>query len=119
MTERDIKIIAKQMGDVCYRQQTKKNDLEKAAAKMEKIKSEMSWDAEALKAWEESLNKRDEESELLKKYTKEDDAKMNELEARRKITEGELRDREKCIAQMFTEITNYEQMLERSGIVKF
>lgn len=115
MTEQDIKTMSKQMDDVRYRYELKKSDLERAATKLEKLKSETCWDAEALKAWEESLSKRDEENELLKKYAREDDKRMNELEARRRIVQQEVRDREKCIARMFTEITNYELMLERSG----
>lgn len=83
--------------------------------KLEKLKAETAWDEEALKAWEDSLKKRDDDNELLKRFSKEDERRVNELEAKRRNLQMEVVSKKETVARMVAEITNYEQILERTG----
>ena len=89
--------------------------MERCAKKLNTLKSETEWDTEALKAWEESLQKRDDDNELIKKFSKQDYRKYNELEAKRQNLELEFASRKQTIQKMVCDLTNYERMLERTG----
>lgn len=105
----------KKAEEIKQRQELKKGDLSRGLEKMEKMKSEACWDAEALQAWEESLKKRDEDNELLKNFTKEDQRRANELEAKRQNLQMEVVKRRDMVQKMCAELVNYEQVLERTG----
>lgn len=79
----------------------------------------MDWDSEALKAWDEALKKRDEDIELLRKFFKDDDRKFNQLEARRQHLKAELVSVQEKIEKIASNYHNAEQMVERSGKMKF
>lgn len=111
--QQDMRNTAKKISDILHRQELKKNELERGMSKMEKIKAESLWDTEALEAWEDTLKKRDEDNERLKKFTQEDERKLSELEARRRNCQMELIDRKKIYDRMVTEIMNFEQVTER------
>nr|XP_023029063.1 coiled-coil domain-containing protein 39 [Leptinotarsa decemlineata] len=96
---------------------TKKISLQKGVTKAEHLKTEMDWDAEALKAWEESLKKRDEDIELLKKFSKEDERRYNELEAKRQHLQTEVAAKRGKVAKIAATFNNYELVIERSGKV--
>lgn len=113
MMQQDMRNTAKKISDILHRQELKKNELERGMSKMEKIKAESLWDTEALEAWEDTLKKRDEDNERLKKFTQEDERKLSELEARRRNCQMELIDRKKIYDRMVTEIMNFEQVTER------
>lgn len=113
--EHEVKTLKKKIGEVLDRQEAKRNDLGRAIAKLDKLKTEMTWDAEAIKAWEESLKKRDDDNERLKQFTKEDEKKLHELETKRKNCQTEVIERKKVFDRMVTEIIGYEQLMERSG----
>ncbi|CAG9840049.1 unnamed protein product [Diabrotica balteata] len=95
----------------------RKSDLVKQVAKADKLKAEMDWDAEALKAWEEALKKRDEDIELLRKFFQDDDRRFNHLEARRQHLQNELGIMRRKIARIAATSDNCEQMIQRSGKV--
>lgn len=116
VTERQIQINNKTIADIEARQETKKVDLARCLAKVEKLKSETSWDSEALNAWEEALKKRDEDNELLQKFAKEDERKIHDLEAKRRNLQSEVVEKRKSIARIVTEIASREQVVERSGM---
>ncbi|XP_044268674.1 GRIP and coiled-coil domain-containing protein 2-like [Tribolium madens] len=113
--EQDIKLCEKKFADIQERHSIKKNQLERYVKKLDKLKSETDWDSEALKAWEESLKKRDDDNELIKKFSKQDDRKYNELEARRQNLEVEFANRKQTIDKMVSDLINYERVLERTG----
>lgn len=113
--EQEIRLYGKNIDDVKNRVQVKKNQLEKCAVKLEKLKLDTHWDDQALAAWEESLKKRDEDNELIKNFSKEDQRQYNELEAKRQNLEKEYACRKQTIEKMVCDITNYERMLERTG----
>lgn len=83
--------------------------------KIEKLKSETSWDGEALRAWEEALKKRDEDNEMLEKFAREDERKIHDLEAKRKSLQSEVVEKRKCIERVVTDIMSREQVVERTG----
>ncbi|KAF2896034.1 hypothetical protein ILUMI_10127 [Ignelater luminosus] len=115
--EQEMRQMQKHKQDVETRITNKKEDLNRGITRMEKIKSETSWDNEALKAWEESLHKRDEDNELLKKFSQEDERKAKELEAKRQNMQVEVTNRKQTLAKLIGDLTNYEQILERTGKV--
>ncbi|KAG5864259.1 hypothetical protein JTB14_019631 [Gonioctena quinquepunctata] len=95
----------------------KKIELQKGVTKADHLKTEMIWDAEALKAWEESLKKRDDDIELLKKFTKEDELRYNELEAKRQHLQDDLAAKKMKVAKLAASVSNYGLIIERSGKV--
>ncbi|KAJ8979530.1 hypothetical protein NQ317_017678 [Molorchus minor] len=88
--EQETKQTMKELRASEEREEKKKYELEKGVAKAEKLKQETDWDVEALAAWEEALKKRDEDNELIKKFSQEDERKYNELEARRQLLQLEV-----------------------------
>ncbi|KAI4466333.1 coiled-coil domain-containing protein 39 [Holotrichia oblita] len=111
----EIRGILKDEETLTQRNELKKNDLAKSIVKLEKLKAETAWDEEALKAWEESLKKRDDDNEMIKKFAKSDERKINDLEAKRRNLQMEVVGKKDTVARMVAEITNYEQILERTG----
>ncbi|GJQ67331.1 hypothetical protein Trydic_g8230 [Trypoxylus dichotomus] len=111
----EIRQIIKNVQDLDSRNLLKKNDLGKSMVKLENLKAETAWDEEALKAWEGSLKKRDDDNEILKKFSRADERKLNDLEAKRKNLQMEVVAKRDTVARMVAEITNYEQILERTG----
>ncbi|CAH0557111.1 unnamed protein product [Brassicogethes aeneus] len=89
--------------------------LEKHVAKMDRLKAETDWDEAALNAWEESLKKRDDDNELIKKFSQEDERKYNELECRRQALQNDCLTRANTIAKLIADIQNYELVMERTG----
>ncbi|XP_063902797.1 coiled-coil domain-containing protein 39 [Zophobas morio] len=113
--DHDIRECEKKTAEIKERQKAKRAQLERCAKKLNTLKSETEWDTEALKAWEESLQKRDDDNELIKKFSKQDYRKYNELEAKRQNLELEFASRKQTIQKMVCDLTNYERMLERTG----
>lgn len=111
----EIRTMTRQKVEIVDRSNQKRNDLEKSLIKLEKLKSESVWDEEALNAWEEALNRRDDDNNLLKKYSMEDQKKANELEARRMNLQTEVVKRKELITKMSAELINYEMMLDRTS----
>ncbi|CAH1176156.1 unnamed protein product [Phaedon cochleariae] len=116
-TQRSTKDVTNRLRDSSERQNSKKSDLQKGVIRADQLKAEMDWDAEALKAWEESLKKRDDDIELLKKFSKEDERRFNELEAKRQLLQAELAAKRGKIAKISANVSNYELVVERSGKV--
>ncbi|VEN53385.1 unnamed protein product, partial [Callosobruchus maculatus] len=77
----------------------------------------MEWDTEALKAWDESLKKRDDDTDILKKFSREDELRYNELEARRLILQTECLTKRETIKRIAAESHSYDMVIERSGKV--
>lgn len=115
VAEHQIQANAKTIADIEARQETRRNDLARCLVKIEKLKSETSWDSEALAAWEDALKKRDEDNELLEKFAKEDERKIHELEAKRRNLQSEVVEKRKSVDKLVTEITSREQVLEKTG----
>lgn len=113
--QQEIRQMNKNAADMELRSVQKKNDLEKGLARVEKLKAESSWDGDALCAWEEALKKRDEDNELLKKFSKEDQRKANELEARRQNLQVEVGKRRQLVEKLSADLNSYEQILDRTG----
>ncbi|XP_017776872.1 PREDICTED: coiled-coil domain-containing protein 39-like [Nicrophorus vespilloides] len=107
--------LMKDTADVQERHGLKMADLSKGMEKLEKIQSEVTWDNEAMKAWEDSLKKRDEDNEYLKKFSVEDQRKAIEMEAKRQNLQVEVSDRKAMLAKMDVDVKNYEQILLRTG----
>ncbi|KAF5275674.1 hypothetical protein FQA39_LY06786 [Lamprigera yunnana] len=103
--------------DINGRVTLKKNDLEKGYTKMEKKKLEANWDNEALKAWEESLKKRDEDTQILKKFSQEDEKKAKDLEIKRQNLQSEIVLQTKILNRVVGDVANYELIIERVGRV--
>lgn len=82
---------------------------------MDRIKQETGWDIEALKAWEEALKKRDDDNELIKKFSKEDERKFNDLEARRQFLQGEFDSKTIAVNKMVCDLHSCEMIIERTG----
>lgn len=97
------------------RQQLKKTELQKHVCKADQLQNEMDWDSKALKAWEETLKKRDEDNDLIQKLSKEDEMRFNTLEAKRQHLQGVLTDSRAKGAKVYSNAYNCERMLERSG----
>lgn len=116
VTERQIENNKKGIAGIEARQDIKKNDLLRCLVKIEKLKSETSWDGEVLKAWGETLKKRDEDNELLEKFAREDERKIHELEAKRKSLQNEVTEKERHIERIVTDILSREQVIERTGM---
>lgn len=107
----------KKLKDLESRQEMVKGDLQKMVAKSDQLKNEMDWDAKALAAWEETLKKRDEDNELIKKFSKEDEMRFNLLEAKRQHLQGVMSEMKAKAAKISLSACNQELILERSGII--
>ncbi|ERL93196.1 hypothetical protein D910_10493 [Dendroctonus ponderosae] len=106
--DKRIKLLAEDKGK-------QKKNLEKAVIKVDRIKRETGWDIEALKAWEEALKKRDDDNELIKKFSKEDERRFNELEARRQFLQSEYDAKNFTISKMVCDLHSCEMIIERTG----
>lgn len=115
--QNDLKKMTKELEGLEQLQKTKKFDLQKNMAKAEKLKTETDWDAEALIAWEETLKKRDDDIELVKKFSIEDARKYNELEARRQLLQVESDKKKKTLAKTIGELRNNEMIIDRTGMI--
>lgn len=111
----EIRQIRKEIADIEDRQVLRKVDLTRSLLKMELMKSEATWDTEALIGWDDALRKRDGDNELLIKFAEEDDRIMKELESRRQMLCLEVINRKKLIEKMVAECLNYEQVLDKTG----
>ncbi|CAH1955933.1 unnamed protein product [Acanthoscelides obtectus] len=114
-TRMSIKKIAKQLSDAERMEESKKADLRKSIAKADQLKAEMEWDTEALKGWEEALRKRDDDNGILKKFSREDEMRYNELEARRLILQSECLTKRETVKRIAAESHSYEMVIDRSG----
>ncbi|KAJ8916181.1 hypothetical protein NQ315_016320 [Exocentrus adspersus] len=115
--EHNMKKMARELEDLQRRQESKKMDLQKNMIKAERLKTETEWDAEALKAWEETLKKRDADIELIKKFSLEDSIKYNDLEARRQLLQMESNRKLKGLERLITDLRNNEMIIDRTGKV--
>ncbi|KAJ8951833.1 hypothetical protein NQ318_019808 [Aromia moschata] len=113
--EQEIKQTAKELRESEEREEKRKCDLERGMAKAEKLKRETDWDSEALSAWEEALRKRDDDNELMKKFSHEDERKYNELEARRQNLQADCDRGRGVVEKMVSELRNCEMIVERTG----
>nr|XP_022910929.1 coiled-coil domain-containing protein 39-like [Onthophagus taurus] len=111
----EMRQINKHIEDIEHRQSGKRADLAKTLAKIDKLKSETIWDVEALKAWEESLKKRDDDVDMLKKFSQEDTRRINELDTKRQLLEVEVCQKRDTVERMVAEVRNYEQMQDRTN----
>ncbi|XP_060519727.1 coiled-coil domain-containing protein 39 [Cylas formicarius] len=114
-SESDINQTLKKIKQLEDTREAQKNELQKALIKVDKMKSETGWDLEALKAWEESLKKRDEDNELIKKFSREDERKFNELEARRQNLQTEYDAKNAAVQNLVGELHSCEMIVERTG----
>ncbi|XP_065162978.1 coiled-coil domain-containing protein 39 [Atheta coriaria] len=111
----ECKRLAKLTEDIRSRINSKKLLLARKLSKLEKMKTEAEWDTQAMKAWEDSVKKRDDDNELLKKFSDEDKKKLSDLETRGKSLRNEVSVRKAMLAQMDVDVMNYEQVLKRTG----
>lgn len=114
-TDRSIRSTEKMLKESESRQEMKKNDLEKLVRKADQLQNEMDWDSKALQAWEETLKKRDEDNNLIQKFSKDDEMRYNLLEAKRQHLQFVLTDMKAKAAKISSNAYNRELILERSG----
>lgn len=112
----DLKQTVKKINEFEERKEFRKQKLQSVMSKAEKLKRETKWDEEALNAWEESLKKRDEDNELLKKFTHQDQIRYNELEAKRVNLVSECASKKDVLSKILTNCINYENIVTRTGI---
>lgn len=113
--ERFYKSTIKQLKESESKQEIKKVNLQKHIIKADQLQNEMDWDSKALKAWEETLKKRDEDNDLIQKFSKEDDMRFNLLEAKRQHLQEFLTEMRMKAAKISSSAHNCELILERSG----
>ncbi|XP_044752886.1 coiled-coil domain-containing protein 39-like isoform X3 [Coccinella septempunctata] len=111
----DIRESNKRMKEIEEKNVEKKREVKRSMERMDKMKKETFWDEEALKAWEESLKKRHDDNNQLIKFSKQDEKKFLELEAKRASLQIEYMQRQKTVAKMVNDLINYESILERTG----
>lgn len=112
---REIREMKKSIDDIEARRNDKRIFLESNMAKMETMKGNTSLDNDALNEWEEALKKKDEDNELLKKFSKEDERKVKELEIKRQNMQVEVINKRKMVAKMVDDIVNYEKVIQKTG----
>lgn len=115
--QQELRQEQKRLEEINERLDIRKADLERGYSKVEKKKLETNWDNEALKSWEEALKKRDEDTELLKKFTKQDEKKARDLEMKRQNLQAEITARGATLSKVIGDVTNYELVIERIGRV--
>ncbi|CAH1133222.1 unnamed protein product [Ceutorhynchus assimilis] len=114
-TERCTTEVSKRIAFLGERKEILRNELQKAVIKVDRIKQETGWDIEALKGWEEALKKRDNDNELFKKVSKEDERRFNELEAKRQLLQAEYDWKHQAIGKIVCELKSCEMIIERTG----
>lgn len=118
-TDRSFKTTEKMLKESESRQETKKKDLEKLVRKADQLQNEMDWDSKALQAWDETLKKRDEDNDLIQKFSKDDEMRYNLLEAKRQHLQLVMTDMRAKAAKISSNACNRELILERSGKIFF
>lgn len=111
----EVRRLRKVREDIEGRIDVKRHDLEKSLVKLEKLKSDSTWDTDAIQGWEEALKKRDEDNELLKQFSAEDQKRANDLEARRQNLQMEAVKKEALVIKLAAELTTHELILERTS----
>ncbi|XP_066261629.1 coiled-coil domain-containing protein 39-like [Euwallacea similis] len=113
--EQDIGKVKKHIKFLEEEKEAKRKKLEKAVIKVDRIKQETGWDIEALKAWEEALKKRDDDNELIQKFSKEDERRFSGLEARRAFLQGEYDSKNLILGKMVCDLHSCDMIIERTG----
>ncbi|KAB0797875.1 hypothetical protein PPYR_08868 [Photinus pyralis] len=113
----EIRQAKKLCHEINERVKSKKVDLDRGLTKIEKRKLESDWDKEALEAWDESLKKKDEDNEILKKFSREDEKKAKNLEIKRQNLQKEILTRTSTLNKVVADVHNYELIIERIGKV--
>lgn len=114
--QRDTKSLNKELEGLIKRNQLKQDKILANLQVCEKKQKETKWDCEALEAWKNAIKKRDDDTEVLKKFEHEDEKRLLELENQRLMAEKEVQRRQELLKKVIMEIKLNESVLKRIGI---
>lgn len=73
------------------------------------------WDKDALLAWDEEMTRGDDDTFMLEKFRREDEAKFKELELRRQSLGVEVENKKNKLMLLKSDIISMEQSLDKTA----
>lgn len=92
-----------------------KNEINKTLQRVDKLNTTIKWDKDALLAWNEEMSRGDDDTFMLEKFKKEDEAKFNELELKRQNLGREVENKKNKLIILKNDILAIEISLDKTA----
>lgn len=115
--ERETKEIYKMINEeikIEENKQNKRSNLNAVMSKMDKLKVSVKWNEETVEDVEKTIIKKDEDNEIIKRFSKEDTKKADDLEMKRKRLRDEEISRRQLVTRIANEIENLHLTIGRN-----
>ena len=100
---------------MCLKQNLFKNEINKTLQRVDKLNMTIKWDKDALLAWNEEMSRGDDDTFMLEKFKKEDEAKFNELELKRQNLGREVENKKNKLIILKNDILAIEISLDKTA----
>lgn len=111
----EIQRLHKELEDLKEKRNVFENNIFKQTQRLEEMKSQMNWDQQALEAWLEESARKDEDSMILNKYTRHDEAKIKELSLRIEHLTDESHKKRRLLDNQMTETLTAQIELDKTA----
>ncbi|KAK6644584.1 hypothetical protein RUM43_000851 [Polyplax serrata] len=111
----DIKRVKKELENTIERQKSVQNDIVRSLHNVDKLNATIKWDKDALLAWDEEMTRGDDDTFMLEKFRREDEAKFKELELRRQSLGVEVENKKNKLMLLKSDIISMEQSLDKTA----
>lgn len=114
---KEIKAAQADLDRLTDEQNEKQNQVFKGQQQIDRIKQKMQWGEEQLREWLNAAQEREDDADVIMKYTQQDEAKIKELTLQlAKLTEGVQRD-QALLDKEVTETHSHELGLDKVSII--